>query len=202
MKIFLKNRTANKNLSEVKAGFSLIELVVSLGIIAVITVLFMANYRTGNKRTDLVMTAQKIVADIHMAQNNALGLVKYNGLVPAGGWGIVFNKTNQYTMFADLNQPNTGGYMDYDSATEGNINYGARVTDISPGVFISSIKINSSGPDVNTANVTFLPPDPITNIYHSGATSTVLEVTVTELGNTSNHKTIRVNFLGLVEVID
>ncbi|MHB8903933.1 MAG: prepilin-type N-terminal cleavage/methylation domain-containing protein [Patescibacteria group bacterium] len=202
MKIFLKNKITNQNLSKFKAGFSLIELVVSLGIIAVITVLFMANYRTGNKRTDLIMTAQKIVADIHMAQNNALGLVKYNGLVPAGGWGIAFNKTNQYTMFADLNQPNTGGYMDYDSATEGNINYGARVTDISPGVFISSLKIDSSGPNLDTANVTFLPPDPITNIYHAGATSTVLEITVTELGNTNNNKTIRVNFLGLVEVID
>ena len=83
MFIFLKN----------KKGFSLAELIVSLGIIMMMMIVFMANYKNSNKRTDLVMTAQTMVADIHLAQNNALGLVKYNGTVPGGGWGISFDKT-------------------------------------------------------------------------------------------------------------
>lgn len=201
MKIFFKK--INHNLFKSKEAFSLIELVVSLSIIAMITVLFMANYRTGNKRTDLIMTAQKIVADIHMAQNNALGLVKYNDMVPAGGWGVAFDKTKKdYTIFADLNNPGASGYMSYDPSSEGNVGYGARVTTMSPGVYISSLKLSSNGTGVSSANVSFLPPDPRTNIYSGGATSTVLEIQITELGNTNNHKTIRVNFLGLAEVID
>ena len=203
MKIFLANRIDKEKPLKFQAGFSLIELVVSLSIIAMITVLFMSNYRNGNKRTDLVMTAQKIVADIHLAQNNALGLVKYNNMVPAGGWGVAFDKSkNNYTIFADLDSPGTGGYMVYASSTEGSINYGARLTTISSGVYVSSLKIGSSGTSVNSTNVSFLPPDPKTNIYSNGATSTVLEIQITELGDINNHKTIRVNFLGLAEVID
>lgn len=196
----------NKKIKNIKTnfpagGFSLIELIVSLSIIMMITVLFIANYKTSNKRTDLVMTSQKIVADIHAAQNNALGLVKYNDGVPAGGWGISFDmSTTTYTMFADLNAPGMLGYMDYDPSSEGDISYGARRTDISSNVAISSIKIGNT--QVTKANVTFLPPDPITNIYSDGATSTVLEIQVKDLNNPLNIKTVRVNFLGLAEVIN
>lgn len=193
----LKNKIESKNN---QAGFSLIELIVSLSVITLVTVLFMANYKTANKRTDLTMTAQQIVADIHLAQNNALGLVKYNGAVPAGGWGLSFNTASGfYTMFADLNGPGTLGYMDYDPASEGNINYGARLTTLSSGVTISSLKLGSSY--VSGVNVTFLPPDPQTNLSSAGATSTALEIQLRETGGT-NIKTVRVNFLGLAEVID
>lgn len=185
-----------------KEGFSLIELLVSLGIIATITVLFMANYRNSNQRTDLVMTAQKIVADIHAAQNNSLGLVKYNGEVPAGGWGISFDLTkNYYMLFADLNSPETLGYLEYDPSLEGEVAYGARIANLSSGVIITSLKVGNNS--ASAANVTFLPPDPKTNIYSSdlGATSTVLEIKIKEAKG-ENTKTIRVNFLGLAEVID
>lgn len=188
-------------INKTKAGFSLIELVVSLSIIAMITVLFMANYRSGNKRTDLIMTAQRLVSDIHLAQNNALGLVKYNEEVPAGGWGITLDMAESgYTLFADLNAPGTSGSMSYDSDMEGNVNYGARVTDFSSSVVISSLKLGSTY--VSTTDITFLPPDPITNIYSAGTTSTDLEITLQEKNNPVNIKTIRINFLGLAEVID
>ena len=200
MIIKLKNGSPLLRLRRAETGFSLIELIVSLSIITLITVLFMANYKTSNRRTDLTMTAQKIVADIHLAQNNSLGLVKYNGEVPAGGWGLSFDKTSgTYTMFADLNGPGTSGYLDYDPSSEGNVNYGARVTTLSSGVAISSLKLGASY--VEGVNVTFLPPDPQTNISDAGATSTVLEIQIKETGGT-NIKTIRVNFLGLAEVID
>lgn len=190
-------------IKELKEGFSLIELIVSLSIIVMITVLFMANYKTANKRTDLVMTAQKLVADIHLAQNNALGLVKYNGAVPGGGWGLSFDKASStYTLFADLNEPGTDGYLSYDVDSEGNINSGARETKLSTGVVISSLKVGVERTSVDNVNLTFLPPDPITNIYYNGgATSTVLEIQLEEVNGT-NIKTVRVNFLGLAEVID
>ena len=193
------------NKQKTKNGFSLIELMVSIGIIALMTVLFMSNYKTSNKRTDLTMAAQEIVADLHAAQNNSLGLVKYNGSVPPGGWGVNFNQaTGRYVVFADLNGPGTFGYMSYDTSTEGVTNYGARTVDISSGVSILSLNMggNIATTSVSSTNVTFLPPDPQTNIYSSGATSTVLEIKLQEKGNPVNVKTVRVNFLGLAEVTD
>ena len=188
-----------KNFKNNQAGFSLAEMIVSIFIIVTIASLFIANYRSVNKRTDLIMSAQKLTADIHYAQNNTLGLVTYNGAVPAGGWGIHLEAgTSTYVIFADLDAPGTGGYLEYDNG-EGEINYGARLTDLGPDVEILSLTTATAGTD--SANITFLPPDPQTNIYDGSATSTVLTVVLREKQNNSI-KTVRVNFLGLAEVLD
>ncbi len=188
-------------------AFTLIEMIVSLSVIMIISVIFIANYRNANSRTDLIMTAQSLVANLHSAQNNSLGLVKYGNNVPAGGWGVNFDKVEKkYTIFADLNEPDTIGYMQYDADTEGLRNLGAREVILSSGIEISDIIITSgaSSERVDIANVTFLPPDPRTNIYSSDsivATGTELVVELREVG-TESKKTIMINFLGLIEVID
>jgi len=179
-----------------KRGFTLIEMMVSLAVIAMVSVLFIANFHSANKRTDLILAAQSLVSDLHAAQNDSLGLTKYNGAVPSGGWGVSFAaNANSYTLFADVDNN-----LQYSSSTEGNINYGARVTTLPPNISISQLQTSlaSSTPAVN---VTFLPPDPQTNIYdvNSGATSTLLTITLKESINNTT-KTVQVNFLGLVEV--
>jgi type II secretory pathway pseudopilin PulG len=184
------------------AGLTFVEMIVSVSIIAFITAIFVTNYNTTNKRTDIVMSAQALVSDIHQAQNNSLGLLKYGDEVPAGGWGIHFDKAinNKYILFADLNAPGESGYRDY-SADEGDPNKGARVVSLPTQTEISALRVYSGANTnpVESASVTFLPPDPRTNIYSSGATSTALEIDIKELrGNTI--KTIKVNFLGLAEV--
>lgn len=189
-----------------RCGFTMIEMVVSISLITIITALFVANYRQSNKRTDLVMAAQSLVADLHLAQNNTLGLVKYNmatPLVPPGGWGINFDLTkNDYTIFADLDGPGESGNLEFDPSVEGEVRYGARKTTLPSGVIISSLKTGNINLN-QKVNVTFLPPDPKTNIYQvdNGATSTILEIELKELRD-NTIKTVQVNFLGLVEVID
>jgi hypothetical protein len=183
-------------------------MVVSISIITLVSALFIANYRSASKRTDLIMTAQNLVADVHLAQNNTLGLVKYNGSVPAGGWGINFNKANNtYTIFADLDAPATPtvpspGYMQYDPSSEGDTSYGARVTTLPAGLEILDLKL-ANGTSQAQVNVTFLPPDPQTSIYQpiTAATSTSLEVDLRETRNNSTKK-VFINFLGLVEAQD
>ncbi len=193
------------------AAFTLLEMIVSISIIAIVASLFIANYRTGNKRADITMAAQGIVADFHLAQNKTLGLVKYSGAVPLGGWGLSFNTAqNSYTLFADSQGPETGGYgyMTYDSShIEGQVVYGARTTTFPAGIRIESLKMGENFATLTDAgsrvDVTFLPPDPKTNIYRVdlSATSSLLEITLREsLNNTA--KTIRVSFLGLAEVVD
>lgn len=185
-----------------RPAFTLIEMVVSISMIAIVTALFIANYRSANKRTDLIMTAQNLVADIHLAQNDTLGLVKYNNAVPAGGWGVSFDvDNNYYTLFADLDSPETAGYMSMDAATEARSEYGGRVTHLPADIKISKLTL-AGGTEVASGNVTFLPPDPRTNIFDTvTSTSTSLEIELTE-GRNNTKKTVRVNFLGLVEVID
>lgn len=184
-------------------------MVVSLGIIMLISIIFIANYRSSNKRTDLIMTAQSLVADIHAAQNNSLGLVKYGDDVPAGGWGVNFNKDdNIYSIFADLNPPLEDGSLSFNPDTEADRNSGARQISLSGEIEIEELRIFSglNGTVENTtdnASVTFLPPDPKTNIYNetSISTGTALTVKLKEV-NGEGRRTIKINFLGLIEMID
>ena len=183
-----------------RPGFTLLEMVVSLSIIVMMTVIFTANYHTTNRRTDLTMAAQTLVADLHLAQNNTLGLEKYNGAVPAGGWGIHFGlNDSKYTLFADLNAPSTAGSGTYQAPDEGQVDYGARVTQLANGITITNLK------DMNgfqtSDDVTFLPPDPITTINNGTATSSVLLIVLTD-NQSGQTKTVSINFLGLAEVIN
>jgi len=196
-----------------KGGFTLIEMITSVSLIVIITAIFIANYRSSNKRSDLIMTAQKLVADIHAAQNNTLGLIKYGNEVPPGGWGIHFDENNplEYTMFADLDRsasteppdiyPADAGFMSYDNTTEGDIDKGARVVKLPQGISIIELNTGDDADGSSIANVSFLPPDPKTNIFNGVSTSTFLEITLKE-ARENKTKTVRVNFLGLVEVID
>lgn len=180
-----------------QAAFSLIELVVSMSIISLLTALFLANYHSVNRRTDLTMAAQILVTDIRMAQANALGLMKYDGLVPAGGWGVAFDAdqtgNTKYIIFADEND--NQNIEDGESA----VNLGGRLVELPPNIEIDRLYINSAGQQ--SGCVTFLPPDPITRISGSAATGTIMEIRLHEKINDTN-KTVRVNFLGLIEVID
>lgn len=202
MKLKLNSMTGVKlkelKIKSVKSGFSLIELIVSLSVITLLTGLFLANYHGANRRTDLTMTAQTLVTDIRFAQANALGLIKYDGEVPAGGWGVYFargsnNNDTRYVIFADENDDRS--YQE----GEGNEGLGGRLVDLPPNIVIDNIRVGSI--QDTKASVTFLPPDPLTRIQGTSATSTSVEIRLREKLNDTT-KTVRINFLGLVEVID
>lgn len=194
-----------------KPGFTLIEMVTSIALIVVITAVFAANYRTTNKRTDLIMTAQTLVSNLHAAQNDTLGLIKYGSEVPAGGWGIYFNMAtpDRYILFADLDQPASDepgniheadpGFLRYDALTEGDVKQGARIIVLPPGLVIGSLKTDN-GTAINSAVVTFLPPDPKTNIFDGTKAYDAIQISLKDTRENKT-KTVRVNFLGLIEVI-
>lgn len=143
------------------------------------------------------MTAQMLVADFRYVQANALGLVKYDGESPAGGWGVLVSSDPQeykvYRIFADVNDD---GLYNNDEAQ---INLGARVVNLPKNIHIESLKLN--GVDKPKVAITFLPPDPIVRMTAFNATGTELEIKLKEVVNNTT-KTVRVNFVGLVEVID
>lgn len=184
------------------AAFTLLEMTVSLSIIIIVTALFIANFQEANKRSDLTMSAQNLVSDLHAAQNNTLGLWKYNDTMPLGGWGLHFQVGSPtYTLFADLDGPGQSGYMILNDDEDEEI-YGARIINLPVGLEIASLKTGASMISNTAVNVTFLPPDPQTNIYlGSGATSTSLLVELREKGS-GKTETVRVNFLGLIEIVN
>jgi prepilin-type N-terminal cleavage/methylation domain-containing protein len=180
-----------------KKGFTVIELVVSVAIISMVTAIFLVNYRSVNRRSDLTMISQKLVTDIRIAQNYSLGLARY-GLsgtsnIPSGGWGVYFDLqnygNNKYIIFAD---DNANGVYDIGEA---NVNYGAATMDLPDNIIIQSLSVGYR------ANVTFLPPDPVTTIKSEVSDHPQLDITIKDL-RSNNIKTIRINYLGLVEVID
>ena len=180
-----------------KSGFTVIELIVSVGIITLVTALFLANYSSANRRTDLTMTAQKLVSDVRLAQSYALGLAKYGNTssinVPLGGWGVHFDLqglgADRYLIFAD----NDGDHS-YDS-DESNESYGAITSYLPKTITIDSISLGGK------MDVIFLPPDPVTYIKNDISSSTSAIVVLKD-AKTNSVKTVRMNFLGLVEVID
>jgi len=173
-----------------KPGFTLFELLVSIFLIATISTLFFANYHSTNKRTDVIAAANNLASAYRLAQSNSLGLVKYNGSVPAGGWGVhTVASSSNYIVFADVNDNSA---YDVGEALEAK---GGRIINLPASVSLSNISIGT------TADVSFLPPNPETRIYNGVATSTSVQIDVYETINGST-KSVLVNFLGLIEVLE
>ncbi len=191
MKIFKNNK---------KPGFTLVELLTSLFIIALMLGIFLTNYRQGERQSDLILTGQLLVSDIRFAQANALGLVMYDGDIPDGGWGVYFNKSEagKYKIFSDINQS-----YDYDS-DEADEEQGGRIIELPNNIEIVDLSVedeNENKTPVLELNIVFLPPMPktyINGLYieNKSAIITLKEVELDEVIN------IQVNYAGLIEVID
>jgi Tfp pilus assembly protein FimT len=168
-----------------QAGFTIAELLVGIFIIALISGIFLANYRSADRQAKLNMAAQQVVSDIRTAQNYSLGLQEFKGSVPKSGWGARFDTASpgSYIIFADEDE----GEFDYDASEA------YKIIDLPSDIIISNIDI------AGAVDIVFMPPDPTTYINTNNNTS--VEITLKE--NISNAvKKINVNFLGLIDIID
>ncbi len=193
----LNLRQAGVRLSRNLTGFTLIELLVSIFIVALISSIFMVNYRGADKRSGLNMTKQKLASDIRLAQNYSLGSKTYNATdTPTGGWGVHFDKANpsQYIIFAD------GGVVAGDP--DGNHEYddgeGMEIKHLTAGVTINFLKYND---DVPKLDIIFFPPDPAVyintrNVFNRPANSAIISLIESTNNSTA---TVEVNFFGLID---
>ncbi len=81
-------------------AFTLIELIIVVAIVGLISGLFLAHYRSGERVSDLQTYTQKIVSILKQAQSWALTGQETNGLRP--GYGVYFSDSQTYFLFADL----------------------------------------------------------------------------------------------------
>jgi len=190
-----------KKIKNNQQGFTLLELLVSLAIMTTLISVFLVDYKSGNRGTELSLVAQNVITDIRLAQNNTLGSVEYNGNIPLGGWGVYFHTgsgfNNNYIVFADVN-----GDGEYDPITEGNTSFGARKVDLPEKVVIDSIETGADGISDNV-HISFLPPEPETIIFNKTTLNNSLDTTITIKENWNNKtKKVFINSFGLVELID
>ncbi|OGZ34103.1 MAG: hypothetical protein A3I88_03230 [Candidatus Portnoybacteria bacterium RIFCSPLOWO2_12_FULL_39_9] len=153
---FLKSQISN--LKSIK-GFTLIELVVVIAIMALLSGFVLANYRQGQSRYDLETAAQIFIANLRRAQNLAMVGLEQNGASPFG-YGIYTPDSNSYLIFY-----NQTGDNDYQPAS-----IDLEVISLPSRVFISPIG----------RSIFFTPPDPTT--YINGENSGSQSFTLTKDG--------------------
>lgn len=176
-------------------GYTLLELLVSASIIAIMSAVAVANYADYGQTKSLQMAAQVLASDIRTAQSYTLSQKRFGGSIPPGGWGIYASRLNpnntSYVIFADTGAPN----RDYDPGEE------IRIVNLTDGVIIDNIQID--GANRNGTVVIFEPPTPITwicrlpNPCPVSRDGDVVDIRLSAGGGT---RTVRVNAFGLVDI--
>lgn len=197
-KIKINNLLLKKKFLKTKPAFSLIELLVSIGIIVLISGLFLASYRTANKQAELTRSVSDLSSSYRKALNQTLGLSEFDGTVPEGGWGVHIDlnyDTTKYYVFAD--RDNNGQFDD----GEANQEAGGEIINTPRNIDIDSIVIN--GTNVSYLDVIYIPPYPTIILYSPDITGEITEAEITMLNSeTGNTRAVEVNFLGLVDMLD
>ncbi len=157
-----------KSISKNSKGYTLIEMMAVLFIIALISSIVLVNYRRGEKQYILNSQAQALTQFIREAQNMAMGvaILREQFIVPFG-YGVAFlrNSNPPYLpiLYADLNNNKK-----YD---ELNQNEFIRYFDLNPVIKISTITGGGVQQDClfpSKLYINYSPPDPITEINGVG----------------------------------
>jgi type II secretory pathway pseudopilin PulG len=150
----MKNKDIHNSL-----GFTLVDLIISIGIFGVITAMVMVNYRAGNRNDTVRQSASISASVLRRAQTMTLTGALTAGVFPQGGYGVRFDEADNNTMilFADID-----GNFAYTPVTDTDIE-----TINLPGnaVFESNEDAGSTG----SLDVVFSPPD--ADAYFDGLTS-------------------------------
>ncbi len=191
-------------------GFTLLELVVIVSIIAALSTIVLSGYNTGETKFTLVRSANKLAQDIRKAENMAMigkdTPVTFGETFPSGGYGVYFytstsTRPNSYTLFGDCD-----GDKEYDSGGNATSCAAATATTTFPEiietmsleteVYISNISFDTTSTE--SCSITFYPPDPIIRIVGPSSQS-YDEVTIT-LNLHGNTKEITINTVGLIDI--
>ena len=164
-------------------------------IVALLSGTMLANYRQGNRDSELNMASNGLASDIRLAQNRTLGAVKYGTSTPDGGWGVHIDLANpkSYKIFANINY-DEGNNLGYDGSEESRAGKGGRTINLGKEVSLASTSVGTE------IHISFIPPDPETIIYDG--TSTTTEADITLETKTGTRRKIQINSFGLIKVLN
>ncbi len=195
-------------------AFTLVDLLVSISIIAILSTIMLADFHKYGQDSKLEMVAQEMASNFRIMQNNALGLKEYDGERMSGGWGIFAcggNSTgwgDKYVLFANKNQSNPDNECEdgrYDETTEK-----FKEVNLPEGIVFDNSFLFSNAPTSVSRrcfHVLFIPPLPQTCI--SGFQSDSMNASIDEQESvsiiikdekTNKTKNIIVNKHGLIDV--
>ena len=183
-------------------GFTLLELLVVVGVIVTLSTVALSGYRTGEDKFALQRSAVKLAQDLRRAETMAMtgesAPSTFGGIFPSGGYGFYFaNGASSYVLFSDCN--NNAEYESSGSAISCTASTGANpfpetmeTIPLETGAVISNISPATS------FSVTFYPPDPTIKI--TGADSQSYNQAVITLSLYGKTKTVTINNVGLIDI--
>jgi len=174
-----------------KNGFTIIELLVVISIIAILSGIVLIDYRSSQQTLVLQRATNKLAQDIRRVQEMAMSARESNGVPPRYGIEFVITDPDHYILFADLND--NGKYESADGDPVETVTF-------EQGVRIDQLLIGDSDPLSSTTKIwiTFEPPDPITEIRNPAATGFL--IARVQLIGANQTKTISVNAVGRIEI--
>lgn len=181
-----------------KRGFTVIEMLVVLAIVAILPAVIIANFPQIKLQFALSRAAYSFAQNIRRAQDLSLSSLQYRDashvVQQVYGYGIYLNLTDlgdqRYLLYADADPEN----QSYDSGDYIVENIDLAVSE--PGVMIKEID-NVVG---DTASVNFSPPDPVTTIGQLTSGNTSIQVVFALQNDPSVTKIVLINTSGLVEI--
>jgi type II secretory pathway pseudopilin PulG len=193
-----------------QAGFTLTELMVSIGIMILVLSMILVNYKKFDSGVVLTNLAYDIGLSVRKAQTYGIsvkGQVVSSAQTFDSPFGIHFDSAipGTYFIFADLSDPASSNYGIYDNQDSIVENFR----------FVSNFKIkqlciidttNTRTCDgISNADITFKRPNPDANIsVNNGQTRSIntLEVDVTSSQDPTVYKEIRIQLTGQISVRD
>ena len=188
-------------------GFTLLELLVVVGIIATLSSIVLGGYRTGEDKFALQRSANKLSQDLRRAENMAMmgnpAPSNFGEIFPSGGYGFYFDAATStgavgyYTFFCDCNDnayyESSGASVSCSSSTVATpFPESMEVLSLEAGVVISDVSPSTA------FSITFFPPDPVIKI--TGADSVSYDEAVITLDLYGKTKTITINTVGLIDI--
>lgn len=165
-------------------AFTLVESLVTIFIIAILSLIVIPNYNSIRQQLALQRSAFKLSQDIRAVQEMAMSAKELGGEIPAGGYGIYLRQgDSDYLLYADTSPANGNEiYSGGDDIIEIiNLEKGVKIEDVSP----ASMSIN------------FKPPD--TSVSISGGEEEAV-ITISLESDPSRTRIIKVNKAGLIYV--
>ncbi len=180
------------NLKNTNGGFTVIELLISLAIFAVMTALLLSKYGTFNQGVLLKNLAYDVALSIRNAQSYGLNVKSASRntndfLLP---YGVHFstNQPTEYAFFVDLDHDYVYDAEDNDTTT---IDEKLSKTSITRGSKIDSLCIDSGCTAVNNLDIIFDRPNPNAIIRGNEKISNYAKITVAASDGTKREIEIR-----------
>ncbi len=184
-------------------GFTLLEITVVVSIIILLSTIFLASYRGGEKQFALKRSAHQLAQDLRRAQEMAMSGQEFKGAFQ-GGFGIHFvvtfgdENTGKYTLFVDCDNDDIfdGGIPTCDDCTGEECSGPIFSEEIETFSLEEGIKIGAISPSF-PLDVVFFPPDPEI-IINGNLAITSASINLTFDGQ--SQKIITINTAGLIEI--